>query len=180
MTERTAATRYAQSLIEVSQVDGDIDRVEQELGAIVALLEKHPLLSRALFSPAISSIRKRAIVSTLLTRIGNLSEIFERLVLMLAERDRLSLLPLILEVYKERLEEKRGVLRVRVTTTTPLNTERIRAFEGALGEATGRQIIVKTEVDAELVGGMVAQIGSRVYDGSLASHLNRLREQFVH
>ena len=99
---------------------------------------------------------------------------------MLAERDRLSLLPLILEVYKERLEEKRGVLRVQVTTTTPLNTERIRAFEGALGEATGRQIIVKTEVDAELVGGMVAQIGSRVYDGSLASHLNRLREQFVH
>jgi len=180
MTERTAATRYAQSLIEVSLVDGDVDRIEQELGAIVALLEKHPLLSRALFSPAISSVRKRAIVSTLLTRIGHLSGIFERLVLMLAERDRLSLLPLILEVYKERLEEKRGVLRARVTTTTPLSTERIRAFERALGQATGRQVTVETEVDVELVGGMVAQIGSTVYDGSLATHLDRLRNQFVH
>ena len=180
MTERTAATRYAQSLIEVSLADGDVDRIEQELGAIVALLEKHPLLSRALFSPAISSVQKRAIVSTLLTRIGHLSGIFERLILMLAERGRLSLLPLILEVYKERLEEKRGVLRVRVTTTTPLSAERIRAFERALGQATGRQVTVETEVDLELVGGMVAQIGSRVYDGSLATHLDRLKDQFVH
>ena len=178
MTQRAAATRYARALLEVSLQDGDPDRVERDLGAFAALLDEHPTLGRALLNPAVSPVRKRAVVSGILERAGALSPIVARLLQMLGERDRLGLVPELLEVYRERLNDHRGITRARITTAEPLDDARAAAFEKTLGQATGRQVRVERSVEPALVGGLVAQVGGIVYDGSVARHLDRLRQEF--
>ena len=178
MTQRAAATRYARALLEVSLQDGDPDRVERELGEFAALLDEHPTLGRALFSPAVSPARKRAVVSGIVEQDGALSPIVVRLLRMLAERDRLALVPELLDVYRERLNDHRGIMMARITTATPLDDGRAAAFERALGQATGRQVRIERSVDPALVGGLVAHVGGVVYDGSVMRHLDRLRQEF--
>ena len=178
MTQRAAATRYARALLEVSLQDGDPDRVERDLAVFAKLLDEHPTLGRALLNPAVSPARKRAVVSAMAEQGGRTSPIVERLLSMLAERDRLSLVPELLDVYRERLRDHRGIMRAQLTTAAPLDDRRAAAFAEALGRATGRQVRVERNVDAALVGGLIAQVGGTVYDGSVARHLERLRHAF--
>ncbi len=102
-----------------------------------------------------------------------------RLLMLLADRDRLSLLPEILELYREQLMAMRGVLRARITTATELGDARVEAIADTLRSATGQHVEIETKVDAAVLGGMVTQIGSTVYDGSVAGHLARLRRRFL-
>lgn len=178
MTQRATATRYARALLEVTLKDGDPDRVERELAQFTELLDEHPTLGRALLNPAVAPARKRAVVSGIVEQDGALSPIVVRLLQMLAERDILGLVPELLEVYRERLNEHRGIIRARITTAAPLDEGRAAAFEKALGEATGRQVRIERSVDPALVGGLVAQVGGTVYDGSVMRHLDRLRQEF--
>ena len=98
---------------------------------------------------------------------------------MLAERGRLHLLPLLLAAYRDRLAAHLGIMRARVTTAAPLDPGRVASITERLKAATGRQVTVETAVDESLVGGMVTRIGGTIFDGSLAHHLDRLRQRFM-
>jgi F-type H+-transporting ATPase subunit delta len=96
---------------------------------------------------------------------------------MLAERDRLVLLPDLITVYQERLEELQQIVRAEVTTAEPIAPERLSALQQRLAGATGRTVKVTTKVDPSIIGGVKAQIGGTVYDGSIASQLEAFRQK---
>ena len=98
---------------------------------------------------------------------------------MLADRDRLELLPEVSEIYNVFLMDQLGVVRARITTAVPLESSHVESMVEALASAPGRKIKVETSVDDTLVGGMMTQIGSTVFDGSIAHHLDRLRQRFI-
>ncbi len=179
MTNRAAATRYARALLEVSQKDADPERIERDLSSFVALMASHPSLGRSLVNPGIPLSSRRALVTELLPRLGDISPVTHRLLVLLADRDRLSVLGEILDVYRDQLMELRGVVRARITTASELPSERLAAIVKILESATGKQVEVETGVDTTLLGGIVTQIGSTVYDGSIAGHLDRLRSRFL-
>ena len=179
MTNRAAATRYARALLEVSEQQGSLESVERELTAVVELLEAHPPLREILANPSVPPAKKRAILTELIPRLRGVSGVTRRLLTMMADRDRLPILGDVLQVYRERLRELRGVVRARITTATPLPPDRVQAIAGTLASATGKQVEVETSVDSTLLGGIVTQIGSTVYDGSIAQHLERLRRRFL-
>ena len=178
MTNRAAATRYARALFEVSLDGGDPERAERELSAFQELLDGHRTLASALVNPAISPMRKRAVMAAILEP-AETAEVLKRLLLMLAERDRLGLLPDLIDVYRERLMDHLEIVRARVTTAQPLDAARVESISQTLAAATGRKVTIETAVDDSLVGGIVTQIGSTVYDGSLAHHLGRLKQRFM-
>lgn len=179
MVNRAAARRYARALLDVCEQEGALERVEREASAFAGLLDEHPLLRKSLLGPSVPPAPKRAVVAALLERAGDLSPITGRLLNLLAEHDRLSLLPEILDVYRARLMELRGEVRARITTASPLPDGRMQEIARRLEAATGRQVTVETEVDPEVIGGVVARIGSTVWDGSVARHLARLRERLL-
>ena len=179
MTNRAAAMRYARALLEVTEKDGDPERVEREVSAFVVLMGDHDLLRSSLVSPTVPSASKRALIDALAARAGDLSAITVRLLALLAERDRLSLLSEILEVYRERLMDSRGIVRAQITTALPLPDERVQAITRDLENTTGKQVRLESAVDPEVIGGAVTQIGSTVFDGSVARHLARLRQQLL-
>lgn len=178
MTNRAIATRYARALFDVSRASGDPEQTDRDLTAFQNLLAGHEVLNSALLNPAISAPRKRAVVEALLERTET-TAIVRRLLLMLAERDRLTLLDDLIEVYRDLLMDHLGVVRARITTAEPLDADRVQSITTTLARATGREVLVETAVDDTLVGGMVTQIGSTVFDGSLAHHLGRLRQRFM-
>lgn len=179
MTEHAAATRYARALFEVSLDSGDPQRTERDLAAFQQLVDGHGTLGRVVLNRAISPVVKKAIVEKILARTPRTADVVKRLLLMLAERGRLHLLPVLLAVYRDRLMDHLGVVRARVTTAAPLDRKRAAAINKQLNTATGRQVTIEASVDEGLVGGMVAQIGGTVFDGSIAQHLDRLKQRFL-
>jgi F-type H+-transporting ATPase subunit delta len=99
------------------------------------------------------------------------------LILMLADRNRLELLPALAADYRERLMDYRQITRAEVTTALPLLPEQLTQLEERLAAATGRRVTMTTHVDPALIGGVVARVGSTVYDGSIATQLANMRER---
>ena len=179
MTNRAIAMRYARALLEVSQQDGDPERVERELSGFATLMDRHAELQRGLVNPAVPPPVKRSLIAELIARADTLSPVAVRLLTLLAERDRLSLFGEILETFRDRLMEERGVVRARITTAAALSADRVGTIAENLEAATGKQVSIEADVDPGLIGGLVTQIGSTVYDGSIARHLARLKERFL-
>ena len=179
MTNRAAAMRYARALLEVAENEGDPEQVERDLSGFVTLMKKHELLNDSLISPAVPPASKRAVINELVTRAGDLSEITARLLTLLAERDRLRLLGEILDGYRAQLRTLRGAVRARITTASPLPSDRVEAIARQIQDALGRKVTLNTEVDPAMIGGALTQIGSTVFDGSVSRHLERLRQRFL-
>jgi len=136
-------------------------------------------LSRALSNPAIPAPRKRAIVEQLLARFGDPSPVTNKLLLMLADRDRLALVPEIANAYAARLMDHAQIVRAELTTAVPMPADRVSALQQGLASATGRQVQLETRVDPAIIGGAVARIGSTVYDGSVTTQLQKVKERLI-
>jgi F-type H+-transporting ATPase subunit delta len=177
MTNRTAGTRYARALLDVAVKEKtDLDQVERELASIVDLFTQHTALAQAMLNPVVPVPRKRAAMEALTTQAKTMPMV-AKLLGLLAERDRLVLLPDLLQAYRDRLLDHRNVVRAEITTTTALSPERAKAVEAGLARATGRTVTLSTKVDPAIIGGMVTRIGSTIYDGSVTRQLQRLKEK---
>jgi F-type H+-transporting ATPase subunit delta len=175
MTNRTAAARYARALFDVSVQDRDLRQVEADLAACADLIDGHDTLRRVLLNPAIPTPRKCAIIDALVGRIGDIARPVARLLRLLAERGRVGLLSEVLCSYRARVLDHRGVIEAQVTTAQPLTPERAAAIQRSLAQVTGRTVTMGTDIDPDILGGVVARLGTTVYDGSVAGHLERLR-----
>ena len=179
MTSRAAAKRYARALFDVATAERlDLEKIADELAGADALVHGNEELKRVLANPAVPVGRKRAVIEQLLLR-SPLSAVTSRLLLLLAERDRLMLLPELVEAFRSRLLEHRQIVRAEVTTAVPLPADRVTALEQGLARATGRDVQLDFRVDPSIVGGAVARIGSTVYDGTITTQLEKLRQQLV-
>lgn len=179
MTNKTAATRYARALLDVAvQEKANLEGIEQELASFVELFAKYPTLAKVLLNPAVPVPRKRAAVTDL-TKAAKSSPTVSKLLILLAGRDRLVLLPELLASYRDRLLDYRKVVRAEVTTATPLAADRAKAIESSLAQMTGRTVILDTKIDPSIIGGVVARIGSIVYDGSVTRQLARMKERLT-
>ena len=176
VTNRTAAIRYARALLDVAlKEQADLDQIQNELSAFADLFTQHPTLATVLLNPAVPVPRKRAAVIALTERAG-VSPILSKLLVLLAERDRLVLLPDLLASYRDRLLDHQKVVRAEITTAWALTKEKAQAIQNGLAALTGRRVMLATKVDATIIGGVVARIGSTIYDGSITRQLERMKE----
>jgi F-type H+-transporting ATPase subunit delta len=176
MTLRGSATRYARALLDVAIDESITEQAERDLAAFAGLFTGHAELQHVLTHPAVPAARKRAITHELTSRLGATGPV-SKLLLMLADGDRLALVPDLLATYRERLLEHQRVILAEVTTAEPLAPEREGQLRDRLARATGRSVSLTTRVDSSIIGGIVTRIGSVVYDGSVAAQLARMRER---
>lgn len=178
MSTRASAARYAKALFDVAIAESTPEQAEQELVAFSVLVRTHADLRQALESPALPAARKRAIVAQLLDR-QQPSNPVRKLLLLLAERDRLDLLTDLVAVFHERVMEHLKVVQAEVTTAAALPAGQAEQLQQRLGTMIGRTVTLTTKVDPALIGGMVTRIGSTVYDGSVATQLAALRQRLT-
>jgi F-type H+-transporting ATPase subunit delta len=178
MPSRASATRYARALFDVALNESDPIQIERDLVSFADLMSSNAELHGALTNPAVPASAKRQVVDALARRL-NAARPTHKLLLLLAERDRLAIVPDLLAVYRERLMEHQQVVRAEVTTAAPLAPDRVTQIQQKLTALTGRKVDMTTSVDPAIIGGVVTRIGSIVYDGSIATQLAKLKERLV-
>ncbi len=179
MTSRAAATRYARALFDVALREADIRQAGRDLDEFARLVAGNETLARVLSNPAIPAAQKRGVVDGLLKALGTASAVVAKVLGLLADRDRLALLPELAEAYRARLREHDKVVRVEVVTAVALPADRVAALRQRLAEATGRRpedVHVEARVDPAIIGGAITKIGSTVYDGSVTRQLAKMKE----
>ena len=180
MTSGAAASRYARALFDVLMKErGDLEKAETDLAAFAGLLSQHPVLATTLRNPAIPVSKKKAVVQGIIDRAGSVSPVVAKMLVLLAERDRLMLLPGLLRTYRDRLMDHQQVIRGEVTTAMPIDADRLRALEQGFAAATGRRVVLESKVDPSIIGGVVTRLGSTVYDGSVTTQLQKMKQNLL-
>jgi F-type H+-transporting ATPase subunit delta len=179
VSDRSSARRYAAALFDVAARAGSEDAVGPPLTTLAATIRDHAELGRVLEDPGVAAAAKRDLVIAVAKAAGSLPVEVERLITLLADRDRLSLLPDVAAAYVDRLNQEKKIVPAEVVTAVPLTPEHRAAVASALGQASGTQITLTERVDPSIIGGVVARVGSVVYDGSVARQLERLRQKLT-
>ena len=174
MTGRTTrvARRYAQAAFEVARERGQVDRWLAELERLVELLDRTEA-DAFLAAPQVPFEAKQAFVEQTLADF--LPEV-RNFVLLLTRRRRIRLLPRIYEEFGRLANEYRGVVVAEVTSAVPLDDADKAVIIRQLSELTGRRVILRTQADPAILGGLIVRIGDKLIDGSLKTRLERLRE----
>ena len=181
MTPGAAASRYARALFDVVLKEGNdaaVERVQGELQPLADLFAREQL-AHIFGNPGIPASRKKALAQALIDRAGQVTPPLAKLIVILAEKDRLTLLPGIARAYVERVMDHMKIVRGEVTTAVPLTAERLRALEQGLATATGRKVMLSARVDPSIVGGVVTRLGSTVYDGSITTQLQKMKQALI-
>jgi F-type H+-transporting ATPase subunit delta len=144
----------------------------------VDLFKQNPSLEKVMLHPAVPVQRKRAVMVALVER-ARLSPILSKLLVLLAERDRLVLLPDLLSAYRERVLDHQQIVRAEITTASPIGPDQAQAIERGLAKVTGRTVRLGVRTDPSLIGGVVARIGDTIYDGSVTTQLERMKKRLV-
>jgi F-type H+-transporting ATPase subunit delta len=167
----STAIRYAEAIFQVAHDANTYDTWLRELGEVSLLVSDHQA-ARVLASPAIPGERKAAILEQALP---DLSPQVKRFLALLLRRERLPLVPEVLRRLQELIDQERGLERVRVTTAAPLEADERALVMARLAARTGRRVQLEEAVDPSVIGGVVAQIGDQIIDGSVRGRLQRLR-----
>ena len=179
MSDRSSARRYAAALFDVAARAGSEDAAGLTLTTLAAAIREHAELARVLEAPGVTPTAKKNLVVALAKAAGSLPVEVERLITLLGDRDRLRQLPDVAAAYGDRLNQEKKIVPAEVVTAVPLTPEHRAAVASALGQASGGHITLTERVDPSIIGGVVARVGSVVFDGSVARQLERLREKLT-
>lgn len=175
MISNAIARRYAKALVQLGAEEGAVDRFGTELGQFAALLEGNADLSAVLKSPAYRIEAKKEILKDILAKL-NPSGTVANFLQVLLDRGRIGFVPQVAFSYATFADELSGVMRPVLTSAFPLEDAQVEGVKNALAKATGKQLKLTVEVDSSLIGGVVAKIGDKVFDGSVRTQLNRIQD----
>ena len=179
MSLRTSANRYAKALFDVAlQEKADLARIGTDLSGFAELLSTNRELALAAERTGVPETARMAIVDQVADRLGAAAQVKKLLALLTRDR-KLVLAKDLAEAYQERLLAHQNIVLGELTTATPIAPEKARAIEESLSKATGKKVQLTQRVDPALIGGVVARIGSTVYDGSVRTQLEQLRHELV-
>jgi F-type H+-transporting ATPase subunit delta len=173
---RTTA-HQARTLFEVAEKGSDPPRVASELEWFADVL-KAPDATRTLLNPVVPPDKKVDLVRALASAAG-LTPVVSKLLVILATHDRLGDLEEMAPAFRQRLRERQNIVSADITTAVPLAPAAVQAIAARLSEVSGKQVEVGSRVDPSIIGGVVARIGSTVYDGSVNGQLTRMRQKLV-
>jgi F-type H+-transporting ATPase subunit delta len=178
MSRKAAGAREARALLEVASRESDPDRVGAELDVIAEAMRTQPEVRALLLNPGVTVARKVQALQVVASSLG-LTPLVSKLLVVFAERASLRLVPDLAAAYRARLLERRNIVSADITTAMPLSADTAERVGRALGQASGKQVLMSTRVDPAIIGGAVARIGSTVYDGSVTTQLARMRQKLV-
>ena len=178
MSVETVARRYATALADVVAQSGDISVVRQELKSWEQLIEGNADLQSAFGNPSISHLEKEAVLNSLVAR-ANPTRTTANFLRILLKNGRLVDLKAVNEKFESVLEERSGVVGAQVTSARDLSENEKAALRSNIERLTGRQVNLSFEIDDAIIGGVVTRVGSTVYDGSVKTQLENLKQELI-
>jgi F-type H+-transporting ATPase subunit delta len=165
--------RYAATLLDAAEEAGVLEVVRSDVEGVIGTVSGSQDLVAFLENPLLSAdIQHKALVAIF---DGKLQELTLNFLSLMAQRRRAGMLLQTLEAFLELVEESEGVVSAEVVSAVALTEDQQERLRGRLATYTGKKVRLQSQVDPTLRGGVVAKVGDTVFDGSLNTHLERLR-----
>lgn len=170
----SAVSTYAGALFEAARERDELEEVRDDLGEFVSALHESEELRLFYYGGQVPERQKRRALDGLTEGMKTSTTNFLK---VLVDNGREEILEVVLRRYEEILKEHLGRIEVEVTTAVELSGESERRLRERLGNLLeGREVILETNVDQDLIGGAVFRFGGRMMDGSIRGRLESLRE----
>ena len=178
MIEGSLSRRYAKALFQLALEDHREEQIGQEIERFVTTYTASPLMV-VLNNPAFG-VQSRKNIVVQIAKVLQLSALSIQFLSLLLERDRLAFVPSIVSRYRRLLEETKGRVEARVVTTSRLEEATREKLCEALQRVSGKEVLIHEEIDPGLIGGMLVQLEGRIYDGSVRTQLEKMKERIEH
>ncbi len=178
MKDTVTARKYAQALFSQATEKGEVLACQQGLNEIVRIIRVKDSLRGILVQPFIGLDEKKKLVHAALGEYN--TPLLERFLNMLVEKHRFELLPLIMELFQELVDQSQNIQVARVKTAYAMNETQKQTLQSKLENFVGAKLRMEMTVDPELIGGIIVQLKDRLLDQSLGTQLRQLKDALSH
>lgn len=169
------AQRWAQALLALGVERNNFEQLGRELERVAKLFDADEL--RELFkNPKFDATARKAVLAELLRRVM-VSPVCRNFLFLLVDRDRIAILPEIVEAFHALADARAGRVRAKVTVARRLSEPDVARLRTVLQKKTGQEVHVEQVEDPAIIGGIITQIDDTIYDGSIRAQLDRLRAE---
>ncbi|HEY2456876.1 MAG TPA: ATP synthase F1 subunit delta [Candidatus Acidoferrum sp.] len=175
---KSASLQYANALADITLEQGAADPALSQLMELTGAYSESAELRNFLESPAISKEAKHGVVEKLAARIGA-SKIVRNFLFVVIDHGRTALLPEITKSFQEVVRQRQGVAEAEIVSAMELSASQKKQLLQTLERKTGKKIQAKYSLEPGLLGGARVRIGDTVYDGSVRTQLDHMREQLA-
>jgi F-type H+-transporting ATPase subunit delta len=170
--------RYARSLAEIAFQENLEQVITEDLKNYAEIFRAVPDLLDAFDSPAIPHEAKEKLLAEVMKKYP-VNKITSNFLRILLQHNRIRFYPQIVDAYFNAVNERKGIVTAQVTSVVPLSPRDLKSLEGKLTGITGRAVNLELKTDAGLLGGVVVQIGSTIFDGSIRTQLSEMRRRLT-
>ncbi len=179
MSVETVARRYASALADVVISSGETETVQTELKTWEEMLNANLDLRNAFYNPAIAHNSKEKVLESIINR-ANPSKTTANFLRVLLRNNRLTEIRAINERFDDVIAERNGVISASVTSSRELSEMEKTELKANLVRLTGgKEIKLEYKIDEDIIGGAITRVGSTVYDGSVKTQLELLKQQMI-
>ena len=174
MIGSTIAKRYARAFYEIAAEESQLEKYYKELSSFSAIINDNKDLKDFLANPVFDQIEKKSVVESILQKT-DISVLTANFLKLLTDKQRIVVLSDIVDCYRELMDEALKTVRASVKTAFPLSAELIRKLQQGLEGQTQKTVEMTVIEDPSLLGGIVVRVGDTVYDNSIRTQLNNIK-----
>jgi len=179
LKDSAIATRYAMALAALGADGVDLDSLATDLAKIQDAFESaEGVLLSVMANPGFSVAERRALLDAVIAKVAP-QQLVANFLRLLLDKRRFGSLTSIIDAFNTLRDEQTGRLRAEVVTAFDLTDELTKEIHNTLTAATGREVVLSSRVNADLIGGLVIKVGDTVYDASIRSRLESLQRQLL-
>ena len=178
MSVQAVARRYAKALTDVVLAHNEAREVQADVTGWAAMLAANTDLVEVFRNPVLAYDQKRKVLNALVART-HVRPTTANFLQVLLRNHRLTDLAVINEAFARALDERAGVVSAQVTTARPVSHQAQENLRARLTLLTGRNVRLEFAVNEALIGGIVTRIGSTLYDGSVRTRLQQIKQQMA-
>jgi F-type H+-transporting ATPase subunit delta len=176
VTPSAVLGRYARSLVDIVFEENLEEKVAEDLKTCREIFRAVPDILETFDSPALPREVKEKVLAELTSQYP-VNVITSNFLRILLKHNRMRYFQEIVDVFFKAASERKGIVSAHVTAAAPMSQQELKSLETRLVKITGKAVSVKVQTDSELVGGMVVQIGSTIFDGSIRTQLAEMKKR---
>jgi F-type H+-transporting ATPase subunit delta len=166
--------RYARAFFEIAAEEKKLEQLHSELNQFSSMITQNKALKEFLANPIIEQDNKKAVVEKIISKL-NFSKMTVNFLKLLVDKKRIDSLPDIEICYRQLMDEALKKVRINVKTAFPLSSKMRDYIIANMEKISGRKADITVETAPELLGGVIISVGDTLYDGSVKSQLNNMR-----
>jgi F-type H+-transporting ATPase subunit delta len=178
MTSGSIAKRYARALFEIGEEQNSLLGLLKHIENVAALWNENEELRAAMTNPFVRFDTRKQIWSEVISRLG-MPQAGRNFLNLLLDKSRIEELPAVARELGRLADRKQNRLRAEVVSAAPISDNSLMQLKSSLERLTGKVIVISKQEDPSLIGGIVTRVGDMMYDGSIKTQLDRLKEKML-